>query len=185
MTLKDYLLGRRFELVSPLPREEIARRINAATPSIFSPLAKGVAGSCRFDRLKLLWRIPLFDNGFAPVFAGQLTSDRRQTRISARWGASLYLRVFFTIWYGLLLVMAISLAAAIFGGRPSAGNELLAFPFVGLFALVPLLFHLVFNRSADKHLANILAFLATEIAATEAPKSGGRAASSSSPTSTR
>ncbi|WP_137680342.1 hypothetical protein [Aurantiacibacter suaedae] len=183
MTLKDYLLGRRFELVSALPREEIARRISTATPSMLSPLARGVAGSCRFGRLRLFWRIPFFDNGFAPVFAGRLTSDRRQTRISARWGASLYVRVFFTIWYGLVLVIAISLATALFGGRPSAGNDLLIVPFVGLFALVPLLVHLVFNRSADKHLTIILAFLVAEIAATEAPISGGRAARSSAPTS--
>lgn len=165
MRLRDYLLGRRFELVSPLGRNDVASRVNAATPSTFSFLTSGVVGWCRFGFLQLHWSVPMFSNGFAPVLSARLHDDMGRTRIAGRYGAPRYLQAWFVLWWGLLGLFLTVLAAGVFGVVPRTENEWIGLIIGLIFAAVPLIFHGIFNRNADDHFEAMLDMLERETGA--------------------
>ena len=162
MGLKDYLLGRRFQLHSLLPANEVESRIREAAGSLFNPFGDGVSGWCRFGHLRLHVATPMFSNGFQPIFAGRVSGDLGATEVNARFGASLYLRIFFLFWYGVLLIIAFTLVPVILRGPLETGYEPLGILMVLLFMAAPLLFHKIFNRGADDELEKILQFLQEE-----------------------
>ena len=165
MGLKDYLLGRRVALVSMLPPDELARRINEATPSIFDMSTSGVGGWCRFGFLRLDWRMPFYTNGFAPILSAKVRANLGRTSIQGRFGASRYLQVFLAAWYGILTLALLSLPRAIMSSDLESGAHYLVFLIVPLLWFAPILFHLIFNRKADRNFEAILEFLAQEVSA--------------------
>jgi len=160
--LKDYILGRRFLLRSPLSAQEVASRIREASGNLFNPLSDGVSGWCRFGHLRLHVATPLFSNGFQPVFTGRLSENLGRAELTARFGSSLYLRVFFALWYGILLLMVVACLSVILRGELQTGYEPLGILLALAFMAIPLLFHVLLNRGAEDDLQNILEFLEEE-----------------------
>ena len=166
MRLKDYIFGKRVDLISPLSPDEVAQKINAATPGLFNfAIASGVGGWCKFGRMHLDWRNPMFRNGFAPVLSARVRVNLGQTSIQGRFGASRYLQVFYSVWYAFLSLISVTLFSAWLSDDPSLQNGPLAFLVLSLLAVAPLLFHWVFNQGADRHFDSILVFLEREIQA--------------------
>ena len=162
MGLKDYLLGRRFVLRSPLPSDEVASRIRGAAGNLFNPFREGVSGWCRFGHLRLFVAKPLFDNGFQPTFAGRMSENLGMTELRVRFGASLSLRVFFAFWYGMLSLLMLTLMPVVLSGDLQTGYEPLGVAVALVFMAIPLLFHYLFNRGADGELEQIFLFLERE-----------------------
>lgn len=161
MRLRDYLLGRRIVLQSPKPRAKVAERINASTGSFFSPFGRGVTGGVYLGRVYLAWSIPMFSNGFRPMLSGRLIERGRFTELRASFGAPVFLQVFLAIWYAIFTFVGVGTAVSLL--REGWGTRdpwaILTIP---LMALVPLVFHLIFNRNADAHCDAILVMLQHE-----------------------
>lgn len=162
MTLRDYILGRRIILYSSFPRPEVEKRVNNGTGSMFSPFHHGVTGGAYFGRVRLAWSIPLFANGFRPVFAGCLTENLGRTELEARYGAPLYLLAFFVFWYGILSLIMLSGLASSMSDGPKTGNEWMILVILPIFFVAPFIFHFVFNKNADAHFEAMLNFLERE-----------------------
>ena len=159
VNFKDYILGRRVTLTSPLAPKTVESAIRNGTKSVFNPFYTGVVGWCRFGRISLRWATAMWSNGFQPTFAGKIQTDSRGSRLTARFGAPISLLVFFAFWYfGLANVVVISFIGYVINpdSRPS---DLIMLPAAFGFMFVPLAFHLIFNRGADEHFERIVALL--------------------------
>ncbi|QIQ86745.1 hypothetical protein [Erythrobacter sp.] len=155
-------MGRRVTLHSPLPPDEAARRIDRTAGPVWSFAHHGVAGWARFGFVRLVWSIPMFENGFRPVFAGRLVATGKGTRLTASYGASGFLRVFLAVWYGLFGIISASLILLPASTRHEDAGPLLVAAAAMALAAVPIAFHLIFNRKADAHYEEMLGFLARE-----------------------
>ncbi len=162
MKLKDYIVGRRVVLHSPHPKSDVERRINRGTASMFSFSTHGVTGGVYFGRVRLVWSIPFFSNGFRPALSGRLTENMGRTELKARYGAPSFLLAFYALWYGGLLLMFFAGLAAILSDEPRTGNEWLPLVMLPIFAAIPALFHFIFNRNADTHFEEMLDLLKRE-----------------------
>jgi hypothetical protein len=162
VTLKEYVFGRRIVLQAPLRKDKVIERINQAVGSAFSPFHHGVAGRFYFGNLRLAWSIPLFGNGFRPVFSGRLIERGSKTELHASYGAPWFLLVFLAFWYVFLaFFVAITFRTALQGDLPPDQVWL----FVGawlLFCLLPPAFHWIFNVNANKHFDAMLDLLERE-----------------------
>ena len=162
MTLKEYVFGRRIVLQAPLRKDKVTERIKQAVGSAFSPFHHGVAGGFYFGSLRLAWSIPLFGNGFRPVFSGRLIERGSKTELHASYGAPWFLLVFLAFWYVLLAFgMVVTSGAALRGGLPAEQGWLFAGAWV-LFCFLPPTFHLIFNVNANKHFDAMLDLLERE-----------------------
>ncbi len=162
MNLWDYTMGRRVSLRSPHSKKEVEQRINSAAASVFSPFHHGVSGGVYLGRVRLAWSIPMFGNGFRPIFAGRVIEDAGESELRARYGAPIFVLIFLLFWYGLLSIMAISQTVAYLSGdRVSEDSWMVLFLLPVSFAL-PILIHFVFNMNADKHFEEILELLERE-----------------------
>jgi hypothetical protein len=159
MNLGDVLLGRRIVLRSPLPTEEVARRINAATGSIFNPVASGVSGWTCVGILSLHWSVPLL-NGYQKYLVGRMVNEDGATSIRARFGVHPLAKVFLLFWYGLLLLFSLILASAFHSQGPQTGNEGFDLLILAVLAGTPLMVLYFFGRDADRELEAILDMLA-------------------------
>lgn len=159
MTIKDYVFGHRIELASPLDREAVALAVRKGIKSGFNPFYTGVVGYCRFGRVGLRWATAMWNNGFQPTFRGKLVSGLDGTRLEARFGAPPLLLIFLAAWYLLLARVLASVLEASINGTLTATNMLLNLGGIVLFLLIPVGFHLLTNRGADRHLESILAAL--------------------------
>jgi hypothetical protein len=159
MNLGDLLLGKRVVLRSPLPAEEVARRINAATGSIFNPIASGVSGWVLAGFLSLHWSVPLL-NGPQKHLLGRLVADGASTEIRARFGLHPAYLAFFLLWYGFILLMSLGLVSAILRHGPQTGFEALGLLVLTVFTAIPPLMLYLFNRNSDRELQAMLDLLA-------------------------
>ena len=101
----------------------------------------------------------MWGNGFQPTFRGKLNSALGITRLEYRFGAPPFLLIFFALWYTGLGSMLVSILTAYIGDAYAGRDALMNVAFVILFLFVPVGFHLIFNRGADRHFESILAFL--------------------------
>ena len=164
MNLGDLMLGKRVVLHSPLPAEEVARRINAASGSFWNPLGGGIKGWCWFGRFSLHRSMPLGTNGFHPVLMGKLESNLGTTGICARFGPNPSAKLFIVLWFGFLTLVAFALVAVGSDNALWVGSG----PFLLFFAVVwllPLLFLYLANRNAEVQLQDLVDFLKEEVLA--------------------
>ena len=170
MTLKEYVFGRRIVLQAPIRKDKATERIKQAVGSTFSPFHHGVAGGFYFGSLRLAWSIPMFGNGFRPVFSGRMVDRGSKTELHATYGAPWFLLIFLAFWHVFLAAfLAISLRAALQGDLPA--NEV--WLFLGawaLFCLFPLAMHFIFNVNANKHFDAMLDLLEREAGFVEVRK---------------
>ena len=170
VTLKEYVFGRRIVLQSPHRKDKVTERIKQAVGSAFSPFHHGVAGGFYFGNVRLAWSIPLFGNGFRPVFSGRMIERGSKTELHATYGAPWFLLIFLAFWYVFLAAfLAISLRAALQGDLPA--NEVWLFlAACALFCLFPLAMHFIFNVNANKHFDAMLDLLDREAGFVEVSK---------------
>lgn len=163
MGLRDYLFRQRIGLVSTLPRSEVVRRINAATPSsLVRSRTSRVRGKCFLGRLRLFWDTPNFINGFRPVFSASLREDMGRTLICGRWGALRSTQLWFVVCYGISCAMLLVIVAGLLGYAPWDNNEYAMLPVLPLFSAIPLVAASLSIRHADEQLRAILEFLGQE-----------------------
>jgi hypothetical protein len=136
---------------------------------MFNPMANGVGGWSRFNRLSLDWRVPMFSNGSAAKFWGKMREDLGRTEIRGRFGAPRFLQAFVLVWYSVITAMFVSLFAAWLGNDMGTSTDVMGLFIVPAFGLMPLLLILVFNRGAERHFEEILDFLERIAEARTAP----------------
>lgn len=161
MGLKDYFVGRRLVLISPLTASEVQARINDSAGSSVLPFSMGTVGWARFGRFRLRQRTSLFDYNAKPMLIGKMIGIPEGTRIEANFGATLWMKAFLVFWYAFLaLWTVIAIATGPFEGNQ---GDLAYFPYlmVPLFAVMPIGMHYLFNHSAEKDLKVMLRFLDT------------------------
>ncbi|MEM7780329.1 MAG: hypothetical protein AAF697_08070 [Pseudomonadota bacterium] len=129
--------------------------INSGAGSIFSPFHRGVTGGVYFGQVRLGWSTPLVENGFRPTFVGSLVEQPYGTLLIGSFGMGLWLRIFFSLWYFILLVMALVAIAGSFSPADSLPIAII----IPLFALFPIGAHFLFNWNADTHYAAIIDLL--------------------------
>ena len=159
VNLRDYILGRRVTLLSPHSKDEVARRIKEATPFGLSPFTHGVSGWVWSGWVRLAWNIPMFGNGFRPIFSGRLREDQKGTTLTASYGAPWFLRLFLAFWYLVLsLITAVGLTLG-FDNQDGGEGVWLAWIVLPLLLLAPLAFHFIANRNANTHFDAMLEHL--------------------------
>ena len=173
MTLKEYVFGRRIVLHSPLRKEKVTERIKQSVGSAFSPFHRGVAGGFYFGRLRLAWSVPLFSNGFQPVFRGRMVARGSKTELHATYGAPLFLLIFLAFWYAFLAFFLVTtLGIAQQGNLPAEQAWLFVGAFL-LFCAFPIAMHLIFNANANNHFDAILDLLEREAGFVAVSKGAG------------
>ncbi len=161
MTLREYLFGRRLVLRTPHRKDRAIERIKRAVPSRFGFMNRGISGGMFFGRLRLAWDIPLFSNGFRPVFRGRFVEQGRATELHTVYGAPPVLQAFLIVWYLFLTLFCVT--ALIIGVTNDDGVGVLVMIGAALaLAFFPIGLHLVFNAKADKHYEAVLDMLARE-----------------------
>jgi hypothetical protein len=171
MRVSTYVRGIRLAGRSPLPPEECARRINAATASAIGSAAGVPVGRVtRRGHLRLQKsRSILIGYGAKPVLTGDLWPDKGGTRFELRYGGHFLDLSAFGCWFLFALLFAGLLIAGVPTGHVSgetllAGAGALAFV-VGSFWVT----HLFGTRNAMAELDELLRFLEREAEASFDP----------------
>jgi len=101
------------ELLSPLPLAECMRRLRAEVGSGWPSLgSKEVIGRTDQNWLRIRKRI-FYRNSFQTNLTATLSQDGDQTRIVCRIGMEPAVRVFMTVWFGgVLLIAAVVMASS-------------------------------------------------------------------------
>lgn len=163
MTLREYLFGRRLVLRTLNREDQAIERIKRAAPSRFGFMNHGISGGMFFGRLRLAWDIPLFGNGFRPVFRGRFVERRGATELHTVYGAPPVLQAFLIVWYLFLIFFCFT--ALVIGITHDDGVGLLVMIGAALaLAFFPIGLHLIFNAKADEHYQAIPGMLACEAA---------------------
>lgn len=98
---------------------QAVERLRAAVKptALHTPFREAVVGRVSDTYVRLRRYRPLMRNGFAPVFSGAFETRDGRTRLEGRFGLHPMMRVWVTLWYGLLAVMlAVYTTAALQGG---------------------------------------------------------------------
>lgn len=167
MRMGEYFIGKKIVLNSLLPRAEVQRRINAASGSMFWPFGfYRVVGGARLGFVRLRYQSHPFEYNAKPIVSGRIYEHLGGTKIRAKFGGPVWVKVFFVVWYSLLSLMAFGIAMNPSGIEPVGETIILiVFPF---FFLAPLIMHFVFTRDSDEDLGRILEFLEHEAEAKSA-----------------
>lgn len=163
MELIAYFRGQPVRLHSPLRPEEVAARINAEAKSIFWIFSSGVVGGARLGHVRLRVRSSPFEYNAKPVLAGRIVGDGQGSEIRLRYRAPIAIYLFYLMWYGFLLALALTMP---FNGR----LEISMWEFLLLlvaFAAMPLIMHAIGTAGSDRDLEQLEAFLLEEVQAAE------------------
>ena len=94
-----------FQMTSPLSRDELVATLRGEIDSPWTFFGqKPVVGAVSNTRVWLVQRHN-YRNSFQTVLSATLADDGRGTRLSCRAGMSLFVIVFMSVWFGLLLVI--------------------------------------------------------------------------------
>jgi hypothetical protein len=113
--------------------ESVARLKAATRPwSLFRVAEQAAVGRVSETRVSLRRVVPMFGNGFKPVFTGRFSQVNGQLVLTGRFGLSWFVKLFMAYWFGFCaLFLLLSLLAA--AQKPAAAWMSLAG--VGMFAL--------------------------------------------------
>lgn len=133
----DATARKAIELISPMRRDEIVRRLKDVVDSewiIFG--SKTVVGHVGDKSLRLRWRIN-YRNSFQTVLFGTLGDDGSGTRLHCRAGMHPFVTVFMALWLGAVGIGAVSAVAMMLqfsregeGAIPAAAGFGVVVPFV-------------------------------------------------------
>jgi hypothetical protein len=163
MRFRDYFLGQRVLLRSPLKPADVVCRINGAAKSSWWPFNLGVIGGIRFGRVRLRYASSPFEYNAKPLLLGRIDeaipgSVLRLTYRGPRWSL-----LFDLFWYGLLATIAVVFLTTGLD-PPATGSDtfFVVLGFVGMAAL-PAIMHLVGTRRSDEELVELISFLADTV----------------------
>jgi hypothetical protein len=110
------------ELVSPLAREDVVRRLQAAVDSEWTFAGrKEAVGQIGADAFRLRARI-FYRNSFQTFLFGKLVAEGRRTRLVARSGMHPLAALFMTLWLAAVGAFAVvGLSAAVEPADAAAG----------------------------------------------------------------
>lgn len=165
MRLKDYLIGVPVDLYSPLTPEEVAQRVNQRSKSTLNPFAIGVIGWARFGRLRLQHHQSIFRYNAAPLLIARIENASGRTRISGKFGGSMFAKIGLSFWYLVLCLMFAAWVSVFLGSQSTDSGELSFFVVIPILAAMPLGMHYLFTWHWEEDLKAILAFLETEVQA--------------------
>jgi len=99
------MLRKSFDLVSPLTRDECARRLREKTESGFLAIFsnKPVAGHVGYTSFRIRKRIA-YRNSFQPHLSGKLLNESGRTRVRCHVGMHPAVIAFMAIWFGGVLI---------------------------------------------------------------------------------
>ena len=159
MGLKNYFVGRSFDLVSPLPPEEVKRRLREVGGSMISV---GFRVRVRGNRIRIEWRMPLVRDRLAPRFIGRLEDELGRTRLRAKYVPTLWAR-FLMLFCSLMVLGLLSGLAAgyLFGDPPQAAERNMQLIVSG-FLSFPILAEWFASAMSKRDLGDILALLERE-----------------------
>ena len=158
MRFSDYFRGYRRTMTSPLPPEEVARRINEATISRFVLFNEGTIGWARSGRLRLKYRQRFFHYDAKPILAGRIVATRAGSRIDLNFRAPGWAYVFYPFWFAALLMLVLLVT---FGPLTTTGDQRATFATTFLFLLgFPVLLHFLGTAKSDAKLEALTGFLA-------------------------
>lgn len=169
MQLGEYYRGIPLNLVTRLPPDEVARRINTALPSPYRPFATGILGQVRRDRLRLVCRTGLFGYKGMPILTGPLELHPKGTLLRLVYRGRLGTRLAFPL--GFLIVLAGLIPAFAIGGAAARIGPLEALLLALMLVLVvslPLAIHVFFIRNAEAQLERMAAYLRSALDAKDA-----------------
>ena len=159
MGLKNYFVGQSFDLVSPLPPEEVKRRLREVGGSIISV---GFRVRVRGNRVRIEWRMPLVRDRLAPRFVGRLEDELGRTRLRAKYVPTLWAR-FLMLFCGLMALGLLSGLSQdyLFGDPPPAAERNMRLIVIGFLSL-PILAEWFASAMSKRDLVDILALLERE-----------------------
>lgn len=105
MRLRDYFFGIPITIDSPLPPDEVALRIGAASGFSFLPFDTGVVGGTLFGYLQLKYRRSIFGFDLMPRLSGEIVKANWGSRIFAKFGAPLQLKISIPFVFTLMFIM--------------------------------------------------------------------------------
>lgn len=109
--------------------------LRAAVPR-FGWFSEGCRGQIGDDRLRLRYQRPFYRNGMAPVLDARLVRDAQGAHLDGVYRMSMYGRLFMTVWFSFLLLLApIFLMAGVAGLRDGGDPMSLVFPIAPLLML--------------------------------------------------
>lgn len=174
MRLGDYYRGLPLNLRTPLPPDEVARRIGGAICSPLRPFATGIVGYAPLGRLQLRFRKSLFSYNGMPVLVGPVRAERGGSLLILNYRGHLATRLAFPLAF---LVVGAGVLTYLASGAQSPAiapwqMALIAFILVLAMAL-PLGLHAFFIRNAEGDLAAMADFLRTTLEAKDVPAPPG------------
>ena len=104
---------------SPYSLPQAVERLGAAVKptALHTPFREAVVGRVSDTRVRLRRHRPLVRNGFAPIFTGAFATRDGVTRLEGRFGLHPMVRIYLSLWYGILAVMVgVYTTAALRGG---------------------------------------------------------------------
>lgn len=164
MQMSELLLGRRVTLYSPLPADEIQRKINSSTGSMLWPFCcDKIIGGVALGFIRLAYQSSPIEYNAKSLLSGRLRADRAGTLISARFGVSALMKVGFAFYY-LVLGLIIS-TLLLEPSKIEPGQETTVPIFFTAFLAMPVILHLLFTRNSAADLERIVRFLDQQVQA--------------------
>jgi hypothetical protein len=159
MRLKDYFIGERFRLHSPMSARMVAEHINEAAGSALWPFTTGVVGGVWSGLICLRYRSSLFEYNAKPVLAGRLHTATGGSNLELRYRAPLWVYGFYLFWYLSLTLIIFSVIA--FGWTPEIrdGEKAIDFGIFALLLVTPLGLHTIGTHRSEVELAYLIDFL--------------------------
>lgn len=162
MRLSDYYRGLPLNLRTPLPPDEVVRRIGTAVASPLRPFATGMIGYATLHRLHLRYRPSLFSYKAMPVLAGAIRAEQGSLLL-LKYRGHLATRLAFPFaMVVVLLALSIVMASGAAADMPAWGIGLV-FLFMLLAVTLPLLIHAFLIRNAEANLEHLADFLRTTL----------------------
>lgn len=168
MRLGDYFRGLPLNLRTPLPPDEVARRIGAAISSPLRPFATGIVGYAPVGRLHLRLRRSLFSYNGMPVLAGPVRAERGGSLLLLKYRGHLATRLAFPLAF---LVVGAAVLVFLASGAQSPDIAPWQMALI-LFALIlgmalPFGIHAFFIRNAEADFETLADFLRNGLDAKE------------------
>jgi len=159
MRLGDYYRGLPLNLRTPLPPDEVARRIGGAIDSPMNPFASGMVGYARFGRVQLRLRKSIFSYNAMPVLAGPVKAEGRGALLLLKYRGHLATRLAFPLAF---LMVGLNLLFFVATGPSQGAASWQLAPILAalaVFMILPLAIHRFMIRNAEADMARLAAFL--------------------------
>ena len=140
---------------SPLPPEDVERRINEEAGSRWNPFQSGVVGGALAGRIRLRVR-RFFRNDWKPILAGRISSEGGGSRIELAYRAPRWALPFALLWFAIVILMSVTMVAQGMGSE----DAWIAAIILPAFYLIPVLAYILGTWGAETECELLLHFIA-------------------------